>query len=323
MHLKAFYIISFLFYACVSPTSQAQTYPDRPITLVVGQAPGGSADVNARLIAVPLSRILKQTVIVQNKPGVGGALSVAQVVSGNPDGYTLLVTQSATFTYPEAERLSGKKPLYELNQIEPIAQLSDDPLIMIVKTDSRWKTVDDLIKEAKENPGKITFGSSGNFGPAHLAVESFSQAAGVKFNQIPFSGGGPANLAMLSGTVDFSVGPPSFVVPQIKAGKARAFLNTGSKRIKELPNIPTYKEAGFNAQYSFSTGIAAPVGTPEPTLQILRKAIKEAVMSPEFTSKAEAQDMEVSYLDSAAFKKYSAEESQRVIELLKKLMKDQ
>ena len=322
MQLKAISYLSFLFCTLTSLITQAQTYPERPITIVVGQAPGGSADVNARLLSAPLSKILKQTVIVQNKPGVGGALSVSQLISGTPDGYTLLVTQSATFIYPEAERLSGKKPLYELNQIEPIAQISDDPLILIVKTDSRWKTIDDLIKEAKENPGRITFGSSGNFGPAHLAVELFSQAAGVKFNQIPFSGGGPANMAMLSGTVDFSVGPPSFVVPQIKAGKARAFLNTGPKRIKELPNIPTYKEAGFNAQYSFSTGIAAPTGTPEPILQILRKAIKEAVMSSEFASKAETQDMEVSYLDSTAFKKYSSEESQRVIELLKKLMKE-
>ena len=130
-------------------------------------------------------------------------------------------------------------------------------------------------------------------------------------------------MAMLSGTVDFSVGPPSVVVPQVNAGKARAFLNTGIKRIKELPDIPTLKEAGFNTQYSFSTGIAAPAGTPEPTLQILRNAIKEAVQSEEFKSKAETQGIVVSYLDSAAFKKYYTEESSRVIELLKKLMKVQ
>ena len=263
---------------------------------MVGQAPGGSADINARILSATLSKILKQTVIVQNKPGVAGALSVAQMVAGNPDGYTLLLTQSSTFIYPEAERIAGKKPLYELNQIEAIAQFSDDPLILMVKNDSRWKTIDELIKEAKGNPNKITYGSSGNFGPAHLAVELFSQAAGIQFQQVPFAGGGPANMAMLSGTVDFSVGPPSVVVPQVNAGKARAFLNTGIKRIKELPDIPTLKEAGFNTQYSFSTGIAAPAGTPEPTLQILRNAIKEAVQS---------------------------EESSRVIELLKKLMKVQ
>lgn len=323
MQSKALLFFSFLFGLLLSPLTQGQTYPDRPITILVGLAPGGSADINARILSATLSKILKQTVIVQNKPGVAGALSVAQMVAGNADGYTLLLTQSSTWVYPEAERLANRKPLYELNQIEAIAQFSDDPLIMMVRSDSRWKTINDLIKEAKENPNKITYGSSGNFGPAHLSVELFAQAAGVEFQQVPFAGGGPANMAMLAGTVDFSVGPPSLVVPQVKAGKARAFLNTGSKRIKELPDIPTLKESGFNAQYSFSTGIAAPAGTPEPILQILRNAIKEAVQSEDFKSKAESQGIVVSYLDSVAFKKNYTEESSRIIELLKKLMKVQ
>lgn len=323
MQSKALLFFSFLFGLLLSPLTQGQTYPDRPITILVGLAPGGSADINARILSATLSKILKQNVIVQNKPGVAGALSVAQMVTGNADGYTLLLTQSSTWVYPEAERLAGKKPLYELNQIEAIAQFSDDPLIMMVRSDSRWKTINDLIKEAKENPNKITYGSSGNFGPAHLSVELFAQAAGVQFQQVPFAGGGPANMAMLAGTVDFSVGPPSVVIPQVKAGKARAFLNTGSKRIKELPDIPTLKEAGFNTQYSFSTGIAAPAGTPEPILQILRNAIKEAVQSEDFKSKAESQGIVVSYLDSVAFKKNYTEESSRIIELLKKLMKVQ
>jgi len=316
--------ISFLWFVLfvgIHGMAQADGFPDRPITLIVGQAPGGSADVNARLLAEPLTRILKQPIIVQNKPGVGGALSVAQAITAKPDGYTLIVTQSATFTYPEGERISGKKPLYELSQIEPIAQISDDPLILIVRTDSRWNSFDELLKEGKENPGKITYGSSGNLGPAHLAVELLSNAADVKFSQIPFAGGGPENMAMLAGTVDFSVGPPSITVPQINAGKARPFLNSGPKRIKALPNIPTYKEAGFNTQYSFSTGIAAPIGTPLPVLQILRRAIQEAVQSPEFVAKAATQNIEVNFLDAPDFKRYSSEESQRTLNLLKKIGK--
>jgi tripartite-type tricarboxylate transporter receptor subunit TctC len=299
----------------------SQGYPDKPINLVVAQAPGGSADVNARLLAESLGKILKQPVIVQNKPGVGGAIGSAQVANSKPDGYTLLLTQAGTFTYPEAEKLSGKKPLYELNQLEPIAQITDDPTILIVRTDSRWKTYEDLIKEAKLNPGKLTYGSSGNFGPAHLSVEMLANAAGVKFSQIPFGGGGPANMAMLAGTVDFSVAPPSLAIPQITGGKARPLLNSGSKRIKALPNIPTYKEAGFNAQFSFSSGLAVPTGTPAPIVAILRDAVRQAVQSPEFISKTNTQFMEVTFLDTNEFKAFINEDTQRIIGLLKKMDK--
>jgi tripartite-type tricarboxylate transporter receptor subunit TctC len=299
----------------------ADNFPDKPINIIVGQAPGGSADVNARLLGESLSKILKQPVIVQNKPGVGGAISGAQVANSPPDGYTLLLTQAGTFTYPDAEKNLGHKPLYESNQIEPLVQMTDDPTILIVRTDSRWKTYQDLINEAKANPGKLTYGSSGNLGPSHLSVEMLANAAGVKFTQVPFNGGGPANMAMLAGTVDFSVAPPSIAIPQINAGKARALLNSGSRRIKVLPDVPTYKEAGFAAQFSFSTGIALPRGTPPAIQSILRDAIRAAVQTPEYISKVGTQSMEVNYLDTNAFKSFIAEDSQRILSLVEKLAK--
>ena len=297
----------------------SENYPDKPINIIVGQAPGGSADINARLLAESLSKILKQPVIVQNKPGVGGAIGAAQVANSQPDGYTLLLTQSGSFTYPEAERISGRKPLYELSQLEPIVQMTDDPTILIVRADSRWKNHENLINEAKLNPGKLTYGSSGNFGPAHLSVEMLANAAGVKFAQVPFGGGGPANMAMLAGTVDFSVAPPSIALPQINAGKARALMISGSKRIKSLPNIPTYKEAGYQAQFSFSTGIAAPKATPSSIINLLRDSILVAVQSPEYRSKINTQSMEVSFLDTPAFKAFIAEDNQRIINTLEKI----
>jgi tripartite-type tricarboxylate transporter receptor subunit TctC len=301
----------------------AENFPDKPINIIVGQAPGGSADVNARLLGESLSKILKQPVIIQNKPGVGGAIAGAQVANSPPDGYTLLLTQSGAFTYPDAEKNAGRKPLYESSQLEPLVQMTDDPTILIVRTDSRWKTYQDLINEAKANPGKLTYGSSGNMGPAHLSVEMLANAAGVKFTQVPFGGGGPANMAMLAGTVDFSVAPPSIAIPQINAGKARPLLNSGSRRLKELPNIPTYREAGFVAQYSFSSGIALPKGTPQAIQNILRDAIRVAVQSPEYISKVSTQSMDVNYLDTAAFKSFISEDSQRILSLMEKLSKVQ
>lgn len=311
-----------LFFGFIFSTNiLAENYPDKPINIIVGQAPGGSADINARLLAESLSKILKQPVIVQNKPGVGGAIGAAQVANSQPDGYTLLLTLSGSFTYPEVEKISGRKPLYELSQLEPIVQMTDDPTILIVRADSRWKTHQNLISEAKLNPSKLTYGSSGNFAPAHLSVEMLANAAGVKFTQVPFSGGGPANMAMLAGTVDFSVAPPSIALPQINAGKARALLNSGSKRIKSLPNIPTYKEAGYQAQFSFSAGIAAPKATPLSVINVLREAILVAVQSPEYVSKINTQSMEVSFLDTPAFKVFIAEDTQRILNLLEKIGK--
>jgi tripartite-type tricarboxylate transporter receptor subunit TctC len=305
----------------VSSNAFAESYPEKPINIIVGLAPGGSADINARLLAESLSKLLKQPVIVQNKPGVAGAIGAAQVANSQPDGYTLLLTQSGTFTYPEAERISGKKPLYELNQLEPIVQMTDDPTILIVRTDSRWKSHQNLINEAKLNPSKLTYGSSGNFGPAHLSVEMLANAAGVKFTQVPFNGGGPANIAMLAGTVDFSVAPPSIAIPLINSGRARALLVSGSKRIKSLPSIPTYKEAGYQAQFSFSTGIAVPKATPPAITNLLRETILAAVQSPEYLSKLNTQSMEVSFLDTPAFKAFIAEDSQRILNLLEKIGK--
>lgn len=322
--MKYFFSRLFLLFFCfyLNPAKiHAETFPNKPINIIVGQAPGGSADVNARLLAESLSKILMQPVIVQNKPGVGGAIGGAQVANSSPDGYTLLLTQAGTFTYPEAEKNAGKKPLYELNQLEPIAQVTDDPTILIVRSDSRWKSYQDLINEAKLNPGKLTYGSSGNFGPAHLSVEMLANAAGVKFTQVPFNGGGPANMAMLAGTVDFSVAPPSIAIPQIQAGKARPLLNSGSRRIKTLPNTPTYKEVGYGTQFSFSTGIAVPKGTPVAIINTLRDGIRSAVQSPEYLNKISTQSIEISYLDSAAFKAFVSEDSQRILSLLEKIGK--
>ena len=142
-------------------TAQAEDpYPNSPISLIVANPPGGAADLNARILAEPLGTVLKQAIVVQNKPGIGGALGTAYVANAKPNGYTLAMSLSSVVVHPEAERISGRKPQYELNQLEPIALISSDPMIILVKTESPFKTLEDLIKAAKAEPGKYNYSSS-------------------------------------------------------------------------------------------------------------------------------------------------------------------
>lgn len=296
-------------------------YPSSPINLIVANPPGGAADLNARILAEPLGNVLKQAIVVQNKPGIGGALGTAFVVKSKPDGYTLAMSLSSVVVHPEAERISGRKPQYELNQLEPIALLSSDPMIILVKTDSPFKNLEDLIKAAKADPGKYNYSSSGNFGPIHLSVEMLAYQAGVKFTQVPFGGGGPSLLALLGGQVDFTTAAPGVAAAQIASGKVRPLAVSSAKRIAAFPDVPTYRESGYDAQYYIWAGIYAPKGTPAPIIQTLRNGLKEAVKSPQFISGFQKQNIIMDYRDAPEFEKFAQEDGKRMLTLLKAIGK--
>ena len=202
-------------------TKVAQSYPIAPITLVVPNPPGGSSDANARILSDALAPILKQPVIVNFKPGVGGELGASFVAKANPDGYTLLIGLSSIMVSPEAKKIQGKTALYAIEDLEPVAMISNDPLILLIRSESPWKSLGDLVKTAKEKPGEITYSSSGNFGPIHLAMEMLGYAGNVKFKQIPFAGGGPSMMALLGSQVDLTAVIPSVALAQIASGKVR------------------------------------------------------------------------------------------------------
>jgi tripartite-type tricarboxylate transporter receptor subunit TctC len=221
------------------PVMADDPYPNRPINMIIANPPGGASDINARILIEPLSTVLKQPVVAVNRPGAGGAIGSAQVANAKPDGYNLLLALSSVIVSPEAEVVSGRKPLYELSQLEPIALVSSDPMIVIVRAESPYKTLDDLIKAAREKPNTITYSSSGNFGPIHLSVELLAYQAGVKFAQIPFGGGGPSMIALLGGQVDFTTAAPSVAAQQIAAGKVRPRAVSSAKRLAAFPDSPT------------------------------------------------------------------------------------
>lgn len=303
------------------PAMADDPYPNKPINMIIANPPGGASDINARILIEPLSTILKQPVVAVNRPGAGGAIGSAQVANAKPDGYNLLLALSSVIVSPEAEVVSGRKPLYELNQLEPIALVSSDPMIVIVRADSPYKTLDDLIKAAKEKPNTITYSSSGNFGPIHLSVEMLAYQAGVKFAQIPFGGGGPSMIALLGGQVDFTTAAPSVAAQQIAAGKVRPLAVSSAKRLAAFPDIPTYKDLGYNTEYYIWAGLYAPAPLPQNVQRTLRAAVQKATSSPQYIESMKKAGILQDYRDAPEFKKFADEDGQRMLKIIRAIGK--
>ena len=204
-----------------APAFAQDAFPSRPITMIVAFPPGGVADITARPTAFAMEKVLKQRVIIENKPGAAGATGNAYVANSKPDGYTLLMALSSISVIPEAERLQGKKPPYELAQFAPIALISADPVVLVVREESPWKSLKDFVQDAKSRPGKISYSSSGIFGALHMPYTLLEHATGITLWHVPYNGGGPAVQALLGGQVDSTVGGPAAMIGQIKGKRFR------------------------------------------------------------------------------------------------------
>jgi tripartite-type tricarboxylate transporter receptor subunit TctC len=313
-------LFSFLFFG-VHVAYADDPYPSRPINLIVPNPPGGSSDANARILADILTKALKQPVVVIFKAGVAGQIGNSFVAKAKPDGYNILIGLSSIMVSPEAERVQGKTSLYEVDQLVPVAMISNDPMVMLVNANSPWKTLADVVKAAKEKPGTINYSSSGNFGPIHLSVAMFEQAAGIKLVQVPFGGGGPSMMALLGNQVDITTAIPAVAMSQIQSGKVRPIAVSGSKRIKVLPNVPSYRESGFDAEFNIWNGLFVPQGTPESIVKTLRDAIREAANAGEFESVMQQRGMIYEYLDQAEFKKFAKEDGDRMVKAVRQIGK--
>jgi tripartite-type tricarboxylate transporter receptor subunit TctC len=221
-------------------------WPSHSMTLVVPFAPGGQADLAARPVALGLARILAQSVIVDNRAGAGGAIGAASVIKAEPDGHTMLMALSAVVVLPEAERVSGRKPSYEMSQLTPIARVLGDPNLLVVPTTSPYKTVKDLVDDAKRRPGEIPYASSGNFGASHLSMEMFCNSADIKLLHVPYRGGGPALAALMGEQVAMSAQGAGPLKGYSDEGKLRVLATFGGERHSAFPDAPTFLEAGYD-----------------------------------------------------------------------------
>jgi tripartite-type tricarboxylate transporter receptor subunit TctC len=317
--------------AVVAPVAADEPYPSRPITIVAPFPPGGVADLTARPVAAALEKIMKNPVGVVNKTGAAGAVGMQYVATSKPDGYTLLLALSSISIIPEADKIFGRPPAFTVDQFVPIALISADPTILVVRAESSstvdghgpsrtWKTAREFIEDARKRPGQISYSSSGIYGTLHMAMELLSHAAGIKMRHIPTAGAGPALNAILGGHVDALASGPSVVIPHIKAGKLRALAGWGAQHVAALPDVPTFKELGYpDAEFYIWAGLFAPKGTPEPVLAKLRGATREAVNDPGFKSAMEKLETPITFKQGDEFQKFFDADAKRLAEGVKRV----
>jgi len=298
--------------ASAPPLLAQEAFPTRPIQMIVPFPPGGVADVTGRPTAHVMGKLLKQSVVVVNKAGAGGSVGAAQAARATPDGHTILMALSSISVLPVADRLQGRQPAYELDQFAPIALISADPTVLLVRGDGPYTTLKQFAEAAKAKPGTINYGSSGVYGTLHVAMEIFAGAADIKLFHVPYQGGGPAVAALLGGQIDALASGPSAAIGQIKAGKVRALAVWGDKRLASLPDVPSMKEIGYDATFYIWSGLFAPAATPASVMTILRDAAKRTAQDPEFVDAMAKVETPIAYLDAPAFKAFVETDAKRL-----------
>ena len=295
---------AFAVLACTGLSALAQSYPSKPITMVVPFPPGGVADTVGRPVAEAMSRHLKQSIVVENKGGAGGGIGMAQVAKSRPDGYTVLMSLSSLVVLPEADKILQRPPMFQVNQLKPIARFTADPTVLVVRADSPWKTYAEFMAHVKANPGRISFGSSGNYGTMHVPMEQLKAATSSFMLHVPYTGAGPAVLALLGGQIEaLSTGPAS-VKQHIAAGRLRALAHWGEGRLSGLPEVPSLKELGVPIQYAQWSGLFVPAGTPADVVESLRQAARMAAQDPRAVAALSAAGTSFMYQDAPEFERY-------------------
>src|SRR5574341_2244054 len=305
------------------PGAAAQEpFPTRPISLVAPFPPGGVADLTARPLAAAMEKVLKNPVVVVNKTGAAGAVGMSFVAHSKPDGYTLLLALSSISIIPEADKLFDRKPAYTMDQLTPIALISADPTILVVRADRPWKSVKEFVDAAKKQPEQISYSSSGVYGTLHMAMEMLSHAAGITLKHVPYAGAGPALTAILGGHVDALASGPAVVLPHIKAGKLRPLAGWGDKRVGALPEVPTFRELGYpDAEFYIWAGLFAPRATPEPVLAKLRDTLRAAVADPAFKAAMDKLETPIAFKQGAEFQRFFDADARRLAEGVRKVGK--
>jgi tripartite-type tricarboxylate transporter receptor subunit TctC len=296
-------------------------YPDKPITMIVPFPPGGVADTVARPVAESLAREMKQPVIVENRVGAGGALGIGVASRAPADGYTLLLSLSSISILPEADKILERKPAYTLSQFKPIARFTADPTVLVVRADAPWRTFAEFVADAKKKPGTYNYASSGNYGTMHVPMEMLKASADFRMTHIPYTGAGPAVLALLSGQVDAIATGPSTVAQQIKAGKLRALAHWGDRPLQSLPDVPSLKSLGQPVQFAQWSALFVPAGTPADVVLKLRTAARRAAADPAVQQTIGRAGSPIEYLDAPEFQAYWDADAGLMTEAVRKIGK--
>ena len=295
---------------------QAADFPTKEVQIVIPWAAGGATDLVFRALAASTSKHLGKAVVVVNKPGGAGAVGYTEVMQAQPDGYTLVTAVTPLTILPHQTKTS-----FTYQNFEPIINVVQDPAMFQVQADSQWKTLAEFLGYAKKNPGMITVGNSGAGGGVHLIALAFEKAAGVKFNHIPFSGGGPSITALLGGHVHaVSCSPPEGIA-HVKAGKLRIMALFSAKRMEAFPSLPVVREQGVEFSMGQWRGLAAPKGTPPDVIKKLHDAFKQGMEDPAFVKNATDMTVQLAYVGPTEFGKIMAEDHERYAKLVQDIKK--
>jgi tripartite-type tricarboxylate transporter receptor subunit TctC len=304
--------------AAAGPVFAQDTFPSHAVTILNAFPPGGANDIATRPFASALEAVVKQPVVVETKAGAGGQVGAQVAANAKPDGYTLLSHNNGLSGYEEVDKLFGRQPKTTRADFIPLARLIADPVLVLVTAQHPYKTLKDLIEDAKKRPEAIIYSSGGLYGATHLPVALLEKATGIpKLRHLPTNGGGPAVTALLGNNAQMSTQTISASLPHIKAGKLRALASFGGKRSPSVPEVPTLKELGYDVEYYLWVGIFAPKGTPANIVATLRAAIDKAGTSDAYKTAMSNAGLQADYLNAAAFAKFWAEDSKRSDEAVK------
>ena len=294
----------------------AQAYPSKPVRLVVGFAPGGAADTVARALGEPLSRVLGQPIVIENRAGAGSSIAAENVAHSPADGYSILIASPASISVNPA---LNPKLNYKASDLAPITKVSTSPLLIVVNPATGIASVRELVAAAKKSPGKLNYATSGVGSAPHFGAALFSQVAGVEMVHVPFKGGSPAVVSLVAGDTQVSFATPPSVLPMVKAGRLRALAVTSTERSSLMPEVPGMAEAGVpDFSIAFWYGIFAPAGTPPEIVKKLFEAITAAAQRPEVKATLARDGTEVALSRSPEeFASFLAEDAKLWVRLAK------
>jgi tripartite-type tricarboxylate transporter receptor subunit TctC len=294
--------------------SFAQPYPTKPINLIVTFPPGGTLDTSTRILAIKAEKILGQPVIVSNVGGGAGSVALGQVAKKRPDGYDL--TSCASTGLIRIPQLRAVP--YNHEDFVPIMHFTSVQSGLVVKSDSPYKTLKDLVEYARKNPGKVNYATSGAGSPMHMAMEYIADKEGIQWTHVPYAGGAPGLTAVLGGHVT-AMSDSTEWLPHVKEGSLRLLVTHGERRMKSFPNVPTLRDLGFDFINETVFMIAAPKGTPPAIVKKLEEAFHKAMEDPEFIRTIQNLEFDVAYRNSEDTKKYLEDAYNRFTVMIKKL----
>ena len=311
-----------LLFAATTALAQ-EAYPSRAIQIIVPNPPGGLNQMTAQPLSAVIEKLYRQPAPVVNKPGATAAVGTAYVATQKADGYNILVTTPNIYLVIEKNKAQNVESPYRLDQLQPLALTSADPLLFTVQAESPYSSIKDFIAYAKAREGQLVYSSSGPFGITHVPFAMFAEAAGLRMRHVPTTGGGPAVMQLLGGHVQATAGGLGAVAPHIKAGKLRGLASWGARRHANAPDVATFKELGYELEAYLWVGLFTTAGVPEPTLNAMREMLRHVMNDPLYRQPIEKSNVEIDYRDTPEFARFFALDYKRLAPVVERLAKEE